>query len=128
GRLLVLGGFGHSESVDGQEITGFSENDSWHDDVSDGPVTAEVVLATGKAKKPAVKPAWVIVAPPDFAPGIMNLVTLYDTLYDLAVTRGLAAKGVVPAPPARPSYPRHILPILQRVMAYQWVNRFARQG
>lgn len=31
-----------------------------------------------------MKPAWVICAPPDFAPHVGNVVTLYDTLFDLA--------------------------------------------
>src|SRR5262249_4662930 len=84
-------------------------------------------LVLKKRGEQPVKPAWVIVAPPDFAPGISNLVTLYDTLYDLAVSRGLAGKGI-PVPPAQPSYASHVLPILQRVLAYQWVNRVARRN
>ena len=40
GHLLVLGGFGHSASPTGADITDFWDNDGWYDDVSDGPVTA----------------------------------------------------------------------------------------
>ena len=44
GRLLVLGGFGHSASPSLAPITTFANNDSWHDDVSDGPIRATVTL------------------------------------------------------------------------------------
>ena len=33
-------------------------------------------------------PAWVVVAPPDFAPAIDGIVTLYDLLREVAVKRG----------------------------------------
>lgn len=44
GRLLVLGGFGRSGSPGNVAIdeNEFANNDGWHDDVSDGPVTATV--------------------------------------------------------------------------------------
>src|SRR5579864_7988034 len=45
GRLLVLGGFGSSGSPIGAPLTTFANNDGWHDDVSDGPVTATVAFA-----------------------------------------------------------------------------------
>src|SRR5207244_993362 len=46
GRLLVLGGFGRSSSPQNIPINEdeFANNDGWHDDVSDGPVTAAVRL------------------------------------------------------------------------------------
>jgi hypothetical protein len=82
GRLLVLGGKGESGSTPGASaITNYSNNDGWFDDVSDGPVTAYLAL---KGKPVAVVPAWVICPPPDFAPHLSNVVTMYDVLYDLA--------------------------------------------
>jgi hypothetical protein len=84
GRLLVLGGRGKSASTSTPPvITDFSNNDHWFDDVSDGPVKATITLK-GQTQKIVAEAAWVIVAPPDFAPAIGNVVTLYDTLYDLA--------------------------------------------
>jgi hypothetical protein len=115
-RLLVLGGFGVSGSPANLALTDFANNDGWHDDVSDGPVNAtvtfrrsnEVVRASG---------AWVICAPPDFAPAVGNVITLYDTLLQAAVTRlGLEL-------PVRPSFSRDVYPILQRAMAMKWVSR-----
>jgi len=85
GRLLVLGGRGKSASTSNPPaITDFSNNDHWFDDVSDGPVKATITLK-GQTQQIVAEAAWVVVAPPDFAPAIGNVVTLYDTLYDLAV-------------------------------------------
>jgi hypothetical protein len=66
GRLLVFGGFGKSASYDGSLALTFANNEGWHDDISDGPVTATVKFH-GTALK--VDPAWVVVAPPNYAPG-----------------------------------------------------------
>ena len=89
GRLLVLGGQGKAASPSNAPLVHFANNDGWFDDISDGPVTATVTL---KPAQPGAQPqqvvaeaAWVVVAPPDFAPALGNLVTLYDTLYDVAV-------------------------------------------
>ena len=125
GRLLVLGGFGSSGSVssDGAPvpINHFANNDKWYDDISDGIVTAEVTLAAGG---PAVEaaPARVIVGPPDFAPALVNLTTLYDVALNAAVERGWRQV------PKRPSFSRHVQPILQRTLGYQWLLQLGRQG
>ncbi len=128
GRLRVLGGFGRSGSDPPQPRldlnTGhFADNDDWFDDISDGPVTATIELDDGTL---AQSTAWVIVGPPDFAPGIKNLVTLYDLLFDLGVKR-----GILPAPtdpPGQVSFMRHVHPILSRCVGYRWVNRAAAFG
>lgn len=108
GRLLVLGGAGTSGSSEpGRRITSYANNDRWYDDVSDGPVTAEVTLRDGR-KIASVAPSWVIVAPPDFAPGVPNAVTLYDVVFDLAVR-----SKWMPFP-KRVSFTEHIWPLLLR--------------
>jgi hypothetical protein len=85
GRLIVLGGFGRSgSSRKPASIANYANNDDWWDDTSDGPVTAKVVLADGKAIEVQV-PSWVIVAPPRYAPQLVNLVALYDTIFDTTV-------------------------------------------
>jgi L-Lysine epsilon oxidase N-terminal len=68
GRLIVLGGFGTSQSVRPLPLDDFVNNDGWRDDVSDGPVRATIQL-NGSGDRLAAEPAWVIVAPPDFAAG-----------------------------------------------------------
>jgi hypothetical protein len=129
GRLVVLGGHGRAGSDPTRarldvESGHFADNDDWYDDVSDGPVEAAVELRDGAVVRPA--PAWVVVGPPDFAPGVANLVTLYDLLFDLAVRRGLLKS---PAdPPGRVSFPQHVRPILERSLGYRWVNRPAAFG
>src|SRR6185437_14043532 len=66
GRLIVLGGHGKSErTAEGKPLFTYANNDYWHDDVSDGPVTASVKINGADI---AVKgTAWAIVAPPKFA-------------------------------------------------------------
>lgn len=115
GRLLVLGGRGNSGSPEGVALTGdFYRNPSWFDDVSDGPVTARIVLADGSVL-PAL-PAWVVVAPPDFAPAVRCMVTLYDVMTETAINaRALAA-------PQRPHFQRDIQPILISANRLQWVH------
>jgi len=123
GRLLVLGGFGTSGvSPRGSRapLDHFANNDHWFDDVSDGPVTATVKV--GNRRAVAAVPAWVVTAPPDFAPGITNFVTLYDVAFQAAVERGWRAA------PATISFVRHVQPILQRALGYQWVLELGRQG
>jgi len=115
GRLLVLGGFGVSGSPLGLPITHFANNDRWHDDVSDGPVTAAVTLNGTAVALPAA-PAWVICAPPDFAPPIDSVTTLYDILFQVAVDKSWLAV------PASPSLTRDIHPILQRTLDIQSVS------
>jgi hypothetical protein len=47
GELLVTGGSGISKSVEDRPIMDFVDNDTWYDDISDGPVTA-IVKIKGK--------------------------------------------------------------------------------
>jgi len=86
-RLVVLGGHGTSGSTDGdtRQIDEYASNDTWYDDVGDGPVKARILLADGSHID--AEPAWVIVGPPKFAPALRNVVRLYDTLWDIAVRR-----------------------------------------
>ncbi|MFI5529882.1 LodA/GoxA family CTQ-dependent oxidase [Kitasatospora sp. NPDC051853] len=113
GRLLVFGGFGNSASNDGRPVTTFANNEGWHDDTADGPVTAEVRIA-GRAVP--VDPAWVVVAPPNYAPAVKGIRTLYDLLFDAFVQ-----DGQLPFPD-RVSFTRHIAPLLLRLADHQWVN------
>jgi hypothetical protein len=116
GRLVVLGGRGHSDSVPtGLPISDFANNDRWHDDVSDGPVMATVTLP-GESPVEVQHPAWVIFAPPDFAPLVGGIVTLYDIAYQVAVTRGWIT------PPSETSFRRDIYPIVSRAASLRWTH------
>jgi hypothetical protein len=124
GRLTVVGGFGHSGFFSRNNkpvpISDFANNDNWYDDMSDGVVRATV---TRSGQPTAVaEPAWVIVAPPDFAPEIYNFVTMYDIAVQAAVDRGWLAG------PDKPSFQRDVLPILERAVRYRWVFELAQIG
>jgi L-lysine epsilon oxidase-like protein len=112
-RLIVLGGHGKSTSFDHSRAITFANNDGWHDDVSDGPVTAEVELDGMPLE---VVPAWVIVAPPDYGPRRKSVRTMWDLMRDVAIQAGTLPK------PTRPSFRFDILPIFERMSGLQWVN------
>jgi hypothetical protein len=114
GRLVFLGGRGVSASVDHSPPPTFANNDGWHDDTADGPVTATVTI--GGSAVP-VDPAWVVVAPPNYAPDLVTVRTMYDLLYDVNVQA-----GILPLP-ERVSFTRDVYPIFERLAGLQWVNR-----
>ena len=119
----MLGGLGHAgTTIDPPAIQEYANNDDWFDDTADGPVTATVLLKDEAAIVP-VKPAWVLVGPPGYAPQIPNLVTLYDAIFDIVVRMQQAhpeiyANGLWQLGPNgyKPSYQTKIKPILERAM------------
>ncbi len=113
GRLLFLGGRGVSASHDGTPATTFANNDKWHDDVSDGPVTATVAI---DGRSVPVDPAWVVVAPPNYAPELVGVRTMYDLLEDAFIQ-----SGALPVP-QRVSFMRDVFPVLERMAEMQWAN------
>jgi hypothetical protein len=141
GRLLVLGGKGQS----GTSSTlpppagrmSYANNDTWFDDVSDGPVLARVTLRMpdGSTRSFDAESGWVLVGPPDFAPAIRNVITLHDTLLDIAV-RELDLPSDDPLfqmkcafDPAsgtlsgyRPSFTREVYPLLRAAADMGWVH------
>jgi len=161
-RLLVLGGFGNSGTMlDGfgnPKIEEYANNDGWFDDISDGPVSARfigtVVAIDKRTVKPlgkpvlapaAIDPAWVIVGYPRYVPQAVDVVTMDDLLFDIAVRHfgyvpylygipPFTGSAVVPKDEAglriwraqaqwntdfRPYFGRDILPILQRPLDAQ---------
>lgn len=154
GRLIVLGGKGRAAASVSPppELTSFANNDKWYDDISDGPVTAVVTIDDGNGGTidvpvDAAGGAWVLVAPPDFAPGVHGTVTVYDLLYDMAVRElpipednalyhvggplhhlsQLAAdfqpSGSFEFPNVKAIFEEDILHIFTRGYDYRWVSR-----
>jgi hypothetical protein len=139
GRLHVFGGSGQSGFVDFRHspvappyncanfVPGpspknpapvtFANNDGWYDDTSDGPVTAAVTIKGSKDRSIPVEPAWVVVAPPNYAPQLKGVRTLYALLTDVAIQA-----GQLPLP-QRPSFQDDILPIFKAMCELQWVNK-----
>jgi hypothetical protein len=115
GRLLVLGGHGHSASYTGSPATTFANNDGWHDDTSDGPVRATIKFQNAEHE---AEPAMVAVTPPNFGQGLYSVITMYDVVYNLFCQD---SKLELTAP-ERPSFWRDIFPVLERLVMLQWVN------
>ena len=144
GRLIVLGGRGASRPVDAEGnphrnpaqkwITNYANNNDWHDDTSDGPITAEVVLkADGNDPERSIDTrggAWVVVAPPDFAPDITNLVTMYDVMEEVAIDAPSLVNLTTPQPrqPDNPDLRNDIWPIIERSAGYRWVSPLGLRG
>ncbi|RAI02317.1 hypothetical protein DLJ53_13205 [Acuticoccus sediminis] len=114
GRLLVLGGHGRSAPmIPGTAAVTFANNDGWHDDIADGPVRATVTVA-GTPFEAA--PGYVVVTPPNYAPGLLGLVTMDD-----AVRETFMAEGWLPAP-ATTRFTEDVWPIFDRLTGMQWIN------
>jgi L-Lysine epsilon oxidase N-terminal/L-lysine epsilon oxidase C-terminal domain len=146
GRLVVIGGMGKASALSGTALGGdVFNNDGWFDDVSDGPVTAVLTLkgADGEKKVAPVEGAWVLSGPPDFAPSLTNIVSLYDILYDMAareltlpaneliydttlnslarINAEFKAAGSPTLSRYKPSFDDEIFPIIRRAQEYIFV-------
>lgn len=121
GRLVVLGGFGKAGGD--EPLTGYGGADTWHDDTSDGPVYCTVKFNDGTPD--ANLQAWVIVGSPDYAPEIVNISALSDTMLDVGVRYFNLMPEVYSNNAWNPdcvvNFQRDILPIIQRMANYQWV-------
>ena len=134
GRLIVLGAFGNSAGT--SPLSNFRGASDWWDDVSDGYVAATLYFSDGSQLD--LDPAWVIVGSPKFAPELVNIVTLDDTAYDIAVRFKDyapelydAKKWPIPQdhydpyagfnPDYRPNFDRDLAPIFDRPAQYRWV-------
>jgi L-Lysine epsilon oxidase N-terminal/L-lysine epsilon oxidase C-terminal domain/Iron-containing redox enzyme len=124
GRLLVLGGYGHTDTLIPNNPIGrlmdnnyYANNDYWFDDTSDGPVSAQVKI--GGTPIEVKDSAWVLVTPPKFAPASECITTLYDTAMETWEKK--ANNGKLPPRPV--SFTRDIYPILMRLDGFQWLNR-----
>ncbi len=108
GRLLVVPPSGVSNSPTKAASASFADNDGWHDDWCDGPVTATVQMANGVTFE--ADPAWVACVGPNFAPDIPPIATMYDVVSNPNVEEGWVE------PPAAPiSFRQYIHPTFRRV-------------
>lgn len=109
-NLMVVGAHGDSKSPSGVGIGNFYNNPTWFDDCCDGIVRARIKLPDGTTSSD-VDPAWVVSGPPDFAPDIEGLVTLFDIMRQAS---GLPLSSV--------SFTRDIYPIIRRAHNLKWVS------
>ncbi|MEA5427708.1 CTQ-dependent lysine 6-oxidase LodA [Arcicella lustrica] len=121
GRLVVLGGYGNAGGD--LPLTSYGGSSTWHDDISDGPVYCTVTFNDGTP--PVTLSAWVIVGSPDFAPEIVNISNLSDTMFDVGVRYFNLVSEMCIDGQYNPNYianfQRDILPIINRISRYQWV-------
>lgn len=131
GRLLVLGG--HGLAGGDTDISSYAGADTWYDDVSDGQINCTIKLNDGSSIE-GLK-AWVIVGSPKFAPELVNIVTLDDIAFDVAVRYqnllpDLCYRDPATRDPYEPgrfnpnyvaNYQRDIEPIIRRPLDYVWV-------
>lgn len=133
GRLVVLGGHGHAGNITNSGgIVGYANNPGWIDDTADGYVKATIKVQSGTTVKTIenVTPAWIIVAPPDYAPEIGNVVSLFDTVHDLftrcspgynpAAYDVANKKFKLEAAGYKPNYERDILPCIKSGAQSAW--------
>ncbi len=120
GRLVVLGGYGNAGGD--EPLTSYGGSNTWHDDISDGPVYCTITFTDGSSVELT---AWVIVGSPDFAPEIVNISNLSDTMFDVGVRDfdlvPEMCKGGVWNTAYCANFQRDILPIINRISRYQWV-------
>lgn len=120
GRLMVLPGFGKSESPSQQPVfqpsipSSFNNAAGWYDDICDGPVHAKVTVGD---KVFEADGAWVTSAPPAFAPDLKGWRTMDDLLRSVYISAGMMEL------PQRISFRRDVQPILSRMNELQWVNK-----
>lgn len=144
-KLLYIGGYGSSGSSTKENIVenkadkvhsvnvigSFANNDLWFDDTSDGSIEAIIELSNGQTIDTA--PAWVITAPPSYAPEISNMITLYDTIYDMYIREESYNKAIYndarwQADTYKPEFYSEIYPILTRPEFYSWVTQIPNKA
>jgi len=119
GRLIVLGGLGHSDTVDGTRIKSYTNNNGWFDDTADGPVGATVKIGD---KVYEADPGWVLVGPPKFAPTVKSVVTLHTVFKETAIKGGLLEDDETV------EFYRDIFPTFETVSKTSWVSLVAYRG
>lgn len=113
GTLIFYGGDGISASLNPSDLnTDFADNSNWYDDICDGRITARIKSkSTGEEYdlSDAQSAAWVASAPPDYAPQIQPISTLYDLVC------GAANDSYAPELSL-------VFPMFYRLYRMQWVN------
>ncbi len=113
GTLIFYGADGKSAALNPSDLnTDFADNSNWYDDICDGRITATITLKTDGTKyelNDSLSAAWVTSAPPDYAPQIQPISTMYDMM------TGASSDEFEPEFSL-------IFPMLYRLYRMQWVN------
>jgi len=115
GRLIFLGGKGAAQAFrsETRPLT-FANNIGWHDDVCDGPVRATVTFPGHEPFE--AEPGYVAVTPPNYAPGLLGVVTMDDVVREVFYDKSWLPR------PDKTSFTQDVLPLFQRLTGMQWVN------
>jgi hypothetical protein len=130
-NLIVLGGEGSSGTTDKPiKAKDYANNNGWFDDTSDGPVSGALVLQDG-SKVAIDAPAWVLCGVPKYAPEVINVVSMYDTMYDIFVREfglnpSLFKNGFQTS--YQPNHAAEIVPLLSRPKRYNYVASIGQFG
>ncbi|WP_353980420.1 CTQ-dependent lysine 6-oxidase LodA [Salinicola endophyticus] len=138
GNLIALSGFGQVTGTG--DITSFRGAAGYWDDIADGYVLATVHLTSGETVE--AEAGWLLIGSPKYAPELVNITTLYDTAYDVAIRHMNADPAIYrencDAASAFPShagytplagydpeyevdYETQVRPIIERMQGYRWV-------
>ncbi len=113
GTLIFYAGDGVSASLNPSDLnTDFADNSNWYDDICDGRISASITdKKTGKTYQlnDAHSAAWIATAPPDYAPQIQPISTLFDLVTGAANEKFDPEFSLV-------------FPMLYRLYRMQWVN------
>lgn len=116
GTLIFYSADGTSAALNPSDLnTDFADNSNWYDDICDGRITASVTYKKGSNAGTTVElndpcsAAWVATAPPDYAPQIQPISTMYDLI------AGAANEKYTPELSL-------IFPLFYRLYRMQWVN------
>ena len=117
GSLIFYSGDGVSASLNPSDLNNdFADNSNWYDDICDGRVTAKLTPKGGGdtiTLDCAEAAAWIATAPPDYAPQINPIASLYDLVTG-------AAPGDVATD--QESCLSMVLPLFFKFYQMQWVN------
>jgi hypothetical protein len=136
GRLLVLGGYGRAAGwkIDGSvpPLDEDVNNNQWFDDTSDGPVSAALVFEDGTHV--IAKGAWVTTTDPSYAPQILNVVSLWDDVYDCWVRQLDLAPDIYDDTKGgfqdsyKPTFDDQLTPIFQSSALQRWTANLSERG
>jgi hypothetical protein len=128
GRLHVVAAFGRSAAWYPQgssvhyPLNSDVDNDGWFDDTADGPVNATLVFTDGTTSD--VAGAWVISTDPGFAPQTLNVISLWDDIYDTWVREFALEPDLFSGGEFQldywPDFAQQINPIFQATRVQRW--------
>jgi hypothetical protein len=113
GTLIYYAADGVSASLNPSDLnTDFADNSNWYDDICDGRITATITSRSTGATyhlDDAWSAAWIATAPPDYAPQIHPISSMYDIICGAGTDKYEPEFSLV-------------FPLLYGLYRMQWVN------